>query len=99
MKGCAGEFMTRLTIRPTAFHYGLQTGSDDDCIVLDGEEVVGRIYRTRTSPESWTWALSPLRAPRFPYGDAGSREAAIAAFQAAFDMNEANSEEGTTLLA
>ena len=31
--------------------------------------------------------------PRFPYGDAGSREAAIAAFRAAFDMNEANSEE------
>ena len=71
MKGCVGEFMTRLTIRPTAFHYGLQTGSNDDCIVLDGEEIVGRIYRTRTSPESWTWALSPLRAPRFPYGDAG----------------------------
>ena len=73
----------QLTVRPTASHYGVPTTSAaDDYVVLRGEKVVGRIYRTEGV--SWLWVISTFRQAGVN-GLANTREAALLAFKAAIE--------------
>jgi hypothetical protein len=58
----------------------------DQYAVLDGDRYVGRIFRENTNAvEQWFWGVdSSVRGP-YRYGNAPTREAAMAAFRAAWD--------------
>ena len=74
--------MKRLTVKKTAAHYG-GAWSDDDHVVLDGGNVVGRIIlHARGSKRPWLWSITS-RIPQTPEdrGYAETREQAIADFR------------------
>ena len=63
------------------------TWADDDYDVIEGERVIGRIYRYDSrAKETWFWGIdSLLIAGRSIYGDViGTREDAMAAFKSAW---------------
>lgn len=63
------------------------TWGPDQYAVMDGDRYVGRIFRENTHVgEQWFWGLdSSVISKRYLYGNAPTREAAMAAFRAAWD--------------
>jgi hypothetical protein len=56
-----------------------------DYDVLDDGRKVGRIYRINAASEIWWWGVSFQLTGRKSYGDAPTRDAAIAAFRAEYE--------------
>jgi hypothetical protein len=57
----------------------------DDFDVLDDGREVGRIYRINAAFEIWWWGVSFQLTGCKSYGDAPTRDAAMAAFQAEYE--------------
>jgi hypothetical protein len=57
----------------------------DDFDVLDDGREVGRIYRINAATEIWWWGVSFQLTGRKSYGDAPTREQAMAAFRAEYE--------------
>jgi hypothetical protein len=60
-------------------------GNPDDFDVLDDWREVGRIYRINAATEIWRWDVSFTLTGRKSYGDAPTRDAAMAAFRAEYE--------------
>ena len=56
-----------------------------DFDVLDDGREVGRIYRINAATEIWWWGVSFQLTGRKSYGDAPTRDAAMAAFRAEYE--------------
>jgi hypothetical protein len=86
--------MTTLTLTST-FKY-FRFGDKNDHVVLDGGRVVGRIFLSPQAPERqpWFWTITaPEQPPSVENrGYCATREAAMAAFRARWDLNERTAE-------
>ena len=72
-----------LLLRKVRAHYNDPTWSADDYVVLDGDDVIGRLDRTQPEAETWLWSMfEPDRDGKHRGGLTDSREAAMAAFKA-----------------
>ena len=77
---------TLLTMRRVSSSRSSGTWADDDYHVIEGERVIGRIYRyDGRIKQTWFWGIDSLLLTRPVYGDVvGTREEAMAAFKAAW---------------
>jgi hypothetical protein len=77
--------LTTLILKATASHYGSPDWGDNDYVVLDGSEVVGRIMLHPQAPkrQPWMWTITARDMPpsTHNHGYADTREDAMAKFK------------------
>ena len=76
--------MTNLILTPTRRYFGF--GDQNDYVVLGGDRVIGRIFRSPQAPENqpWVWTITAMEFAPSVYnrGYSATREQAITDFKA-----------------